>query len=100
MLGEVTYVVLPYQMYPLTGSTLAVGAIALVDLIPLLTLTVIGGAIADAVDRRRLLIWTELGMAASVAGLLVNAALPNPEVEACFVLAFFAAAFSAFGVGA
>jgi MFS family permease len=100
VLGEVTYVALPYQVYTLTGSTFAVGAIALVELIPLLTLTFIGGAAADALDRRRVLIWTELGTAASVAGLVVNAALPNPKVEACFVLAFFAAAFTAFGFGA
>jgi MFS family permease len=100
VLGEVTYVALPYQVYTLTGSTFAVGAIALVELIPLLTLTFIGGAAADALDRRRLLIWTEAGTAASVAGLVVNAALPHPSVGACFVFAFFAAAFSAFGAGA
>jgi MFS family permease len=100
VLGEVTYVALPYQVYQLTKSTFAVGAIALVELVPLLSLTFIGGAAADALDRRRLLVWTELGTAAAVAGLLVNAALPHPRVEACFVLAFFAAAFSSFGVGA
>lgn len=99
VLGEVTYVALPYQVYQLTRSTFAVGAIALVELLPLLTLTFIGGAAADALDRRRLLVWTELGTAASVAGLLVNAALPHPRVAACFALAFFAAAFSSFGVG-
>ena len=33
----------------------------------LLTLTLVGGALADAVDRRRLLIWTQLGMAAVAA---------------------------------
>jgi MFS family permease len=100
VLGEVTYVALPYQVYELTKSTFAVGAIALVELVPLLSLTFVGGAAADALDRRRLLVWTELGTAASVAGLLVNAALPHPRVEICFVLAFFAAAFSSFGVGA
>jgi MFS family permease len=100
VLGEVTYVALPYQVYQLTKSTFAVGAIALVELVPLLSLTFIGGAAADALDRRRLLVWTELGTAASVAGLLVNASLAHPRVDACFALAFFAAAFSSFGVGA
>jgi MFS family permease len=100
VLGEVTYVALPYQVYVLTESTFAVGAIALVELVPLLTLTFVGGAAADALDRRRLLLWTEAGVAASVAGLVVNAALPNPRVEACFVLAFFAAAFASLGAGA
>jgi MFS family permease len=99
-LGEVTYVALPFQVYHLTGSTFAVGAIAIVELIPLLSLTLIGGAAADALDRRRLLVWTEAGTAASVVGLVVNAALPNPTVVLCFVFAFFAAAFSSFGAGA
>jgi MFS family permease len=100
VLGEVTYVALPYQVYKLTGSTFAVGAIALVELVPLLSLTFVGGAAADALDRRRLLVVTELGTTAAVAGLVVNAALPHPRVEICFALAFFAAAFSSLGVGA
>jgi MFS family permease len=100
VLGEVTYVALPYQVYQLTKSTFAVGAIALVELVPLLSLTFLGGAAADAMDRRRVLMWTESGMALSVVGLLVNAALPHPSVALCFVFAFFAAAFSSFGVGA
>jgi MFS family permease len=100
VLGEVTYVALPYQIYNLTGSTFAVGAIALVELIPILSLTFIGGAAADALDRRRLLVVSEAGTTASVAGLVVNAALPHPQVWACYALAFSAAAFSSFGVGA
>jgi MFS family permease len=100
VLGEVTYVALPFQVYQLTGSTFAVGAIAIVELVPLLSLTLIGGAAADALDRRRLLVWTEAGTAASVVGLVANAALPHPEVALCFVFAFFAAAFSSFGAGA
>jgi predicted MFS family arabinose efflux permease len=100
VLGEVTYVALPFQVYELTKSTFAVGAIAIVELVPLLSLTLIGGAAADALDRRRLLVWTEAGTAASVAGLVVNAALPHPRVDLCFVFAFFAAAFSSFGAGA
>ncbi|HYY03672.1 MAG TPA: MFS transporter [Gaiellaceae bacterium] len=100
VLGEVTYVALPFQVYELTKSTFAVGAIAVVELVPLLSLTLLGGAAADALDRRRLLVWTEAGTAASVAGLVVNAALPHPRVALCFVFAFFAAAFSSFGAGA
>src|SRR5262249_51976551 len=96
----VTYVALPYQVYQLTRSTFAVGAIALVELVPLLTLTFVGGAAADALDRRRLLVWTEIGMAASVGGLVVNAALPHPRVPVCFALAFVAAAFDSLGAGA
>jgi MFS family permease len=100
LLGEVTYVALPYQVYELTKSTFAVGAIALVELVPILTVGLIGGAAADALDRRRLLVATEAGTLASVGGLVVNAALAHPHVEVCFALASFAAAFSSFGAGA
>jgi MFS family permease len=100
VLGEVTYVALPYQVYRLTGSTFAVGAIALVELVPLLTLTLIGGAAADALDRRRLLLVTETGMVLAVGGLVVNAALAHPSVAACFALAFLAASFDSLGAGA
>ena len=92
-------VALPYQVYLLTGSTFLVGMLAFVELVPLLTLTLVGGALADAVDRRRLLIWTQLGMAAVGIGLVVNSARDHPSVTACFVLAFFAASFFCLGVG-
>jgi MFS family permease len=95
----VAQVALPFQIYSLTGSTLAVAAISFVELVPLVTLTLLGGALADAVDRRRLLIWTQFGMAATGIGLVVNAALAEPRVWACFVLAFFSASFFCLGVG-
>src|SRR6267142_668428 len=50
----ITYVALPYQMYRLTGSTLAVGLLGLAELVPLLTTAFVGGLLADAVDRRRM----------------------------------------------
>jgi MFS family permease len=97
--GGLIQVALPYQVYQLTGSTLAVGAIAFVELIPLLTLTLVGGALADALDRRRLLLWTQCGMALVGAALVVNAALPEPQVWACFVLGFLSASLFCLGIG-
>ena len=97
--GGVVQVALPFQIYELTGSTLAVAALSFVELVPLVTLTLLGGALADAVDRRRLLLWTQLGMAVTGVGLVVNAALPQPAEWACFVLAFFSASFFCLGVG-
>jgi MFS family permease len=95
----IVQVALPFQIYDLTGSTLAVAAVAFVELIPLVTLTLVGGALADALDRRRLLVWTQAGMALVGVGLLVNASLPNPQVWAVFVLAFFSASFFCLGIG-
>ena len=98
--GEITYVAIPYQMYELTGSTLAVGLVALCELVPLLTLTLVGGAIADAVDRRRLVLATEVALLLSSAGLAANAALPNPQVWLLYVLAFVSACFFSLGIPA
>ena len=97
--GGVVQVALPYQIYQLTGSTLAVAALSFVELVPLVTLTLLGGALADAVDRRKLLIWTQVGMAVTGVGLVVNAAVSQPQVWACFVLAFFSASFFCLGIG-
>ena len=97
--GGVVQVALPYQIYQLTGSTLAVAALSFVELVPLVTLTLLGGALADAVDRRKLLIWTQVGMAVTGVGLVVNAAVSEPQVWACFVLAFFSASFFCLGIG-
>ena len=60
----ITYVALPYQMYRATGSTLAVGLLGVAELVPLLATAFIGGALADAVDRRRMVIVTDIGLAA------------------------------------
>src|SRR6187200_2064243 len=97
--GGVVQVALPFQIYQLTGSTLAVAALSFVELVPLVTLTLLGGALADALDRRRLLIWTQVGMAVTGVGLVVNAAVPDPQEWACFVLAFFSASFFCLGIG-
>ena len=97
--GGVVQVALPFQIYQLTGSTLAVAALSFVELVPLVTLTLLGGALADALDRRRLLIWTQVGMAVTGVGLVVNAAVAHPQPWACFVLAFFSASFFCLGIG-
>jgi MFS family permease len=55
---QITAVVLPYQVYVLTNDLVAVGVLSLVQLIPILLFSLGGGAVADAVDRRRLLLVT------------------------------------------
>src|SRR6266516_356745 len=97
---EIAYVALVYQVYALTKSSLAVGLLSLVELVPLLTLTLLGGAFADALDRRRLILWQQIGMSLGSAALLANAALPHPKVWACYAGGFVAASSFSFGVGA
>jgi MFS family permease len=60
----------------------------------------VGGAVADAVDRRRLVLVTETLQACAIGGLLVNAALPHPSVVLLFVLATVLMTCFSAGVGA
>ena len=84
--SEIAAVAAPIQLYHLTHSTLQVGLLSLCELFPLLTLTIVGGAIADAVDRRRLLLVTEVLLAAVALGFAANASLARPRVWALYVL--------------
>jgi MFS family permease len=82
----VSYVAVPYQLYELTGSNLAVGLLGVAELVPLLVFGLWGGALADHVDRRRLLVVTGIAQAVLVATLMVNALLPEPQVAVIYVV--------------
>jgi MFS family permease len=98
--SEMALVALPFQVWQLTHSTLALGLFSLTELFPLLTLTLAGGAVADAFDRRRMVLVTETLQAVGIAGLLVNAALPHPSTAVVFVFATVVAGCFSAGVGA
>jgi len=83
----VTYVALPYQVYRLTGSSFAVGLLGVAELVPLLLTAFIGGALADALDRRRVVLATDVGLAVGCALLTANALLPRPRVWPLFLAA-------------
>jgi MFS family permease len=91
----ITAVALPYQAFALTHSPLAVGLFGVVQLIPLLLLAFVGGALADAFDRRRLVQLTELSLACLSGALLVNALLPQPQLWLLYVVAALAAGLDA-----
>jgi predicted MFS family arabinose efflux permease len=83
---QLTVVAIPYQVYRLTGSSLDVGLVSLAQLGPLLVCSLIGGAVADAHDRRKLLLVTELLLALVSAGLAVNGGLSRPALWPLFAL--------------
>jgi len=88
---QLTVVAVPYQVYLLTRSSLAVGMVGLASVVPLVSLSLAGGAIADAVDRRKLLLVTQLLSAATSAGLALNAASGSPRLWPIYVLAALSA---------
>ena len=92
---QVTVVALPFELWQLTHSSLSIGLLALVQLVPILVFSLGGGAVADAVDRRRLLIVTQVLLACASLFLVLLALQPSPSIWAFYVIAFVAA-----GVGA
>jgi MFS family permease len=95
--AEIGTVAIPYQVYTLTHSTALVGLLGLASLIPLLVVPLIGGAIADALDRRTILLCTETGLTVVAALFLVNSLLPHPHVWLLFVLQSLAIAVFSLG---
>ncbi|RQP21883.1 MFS transporter [Piscinibacter terrae] len=82
----VSYVAVPWQLYQLTHSNAQVGLLGLVQLLPVVICGLLGGAVADRVDRKRLLIVSEALMAMCLAGLLANAWAAAPSVLAIYAL--------------
>ncbi|MFD9301953.1 MFS transporter [Streptomyces sp. NPDC060048] len=80
-------IALPLQIKHLTDSPLAVGAMGAVELVPLVVCGLYGGALADAVDRRRMILLTEAGLGLLALVLLVNSALPDPLLWPLYVVA-------------
>lgn len=91
----VTFVALPYQCFQITHSSLAVGLLGAAEFVPIMLLALLGGAMADAFDRRRLMQIAEVASLVVAAGLVVNALLAEPHVWVLFVAAALMAAATA-----
>lgn len=93
---QMRFVAVPYQVFNITGSTIAVGLIGLVEVIPLVVFSVAGGALADSVDRKRLVAWVQIGLIVSSGALAaVTFAGESPSLLAIYVLTAIGSAFSA-----
>ena len=90
-----SFVVVPVQVYQLTGSTLLVGLLSAAEFALILLMAFVGGACADFIDKRRMLRLTEIGQTLVTAALLFNATLGNPRVWLLFVCAALHAGLSA-----
>ncbi|TDO50809.1 putative MFS family arabinose efflux permease [Kribbella sp. VKM Ac-2527] len=83
--GMVGYVALPFQLYQLTESNFAVGAMGLVTIAPLVIFGLYGGALADHVDRRKMLVITGVAQILICAVLLGNTRLADPQIWIIYV---------------
>lgn len=92
---QITIVAVPYQVFLITGSTLAVGALGIAQFIPLMAVSLVGGAVADAFDRRKLLVVGHVLLAVTAIGLMLNASAAEPALWPLYALSALNAALSA-----
>ncbi len=92
---QAALVALPFQVYTLTRSALLTGLLGAAELVPLVTLALLGGALSDRMDRRRLLLLDQFGLVGTAGILCALAAVGSPPVAALFVLAGLTAGFGA-----
>ncbi|WP_370248363.1 MFS transporter [Nocardioides sp.] len=78
--AQLTVVAVPAQIYADTGSSAYVGLTGVFGLVPLIVFGLWGGALADVMDRRRLLLITTTGLIVTSALFWVQAALGNTNV--------------------
>ena len=90
----ITFVALPFQVKELTNSFWAVGLIGMVEIIPLTIFGLYGGVLADHVDRKKMIWFTEFGTLIATLVLFLNARRENPSVILLFVIAAIFAALS------
>ena len=90
-----TFIVVPVQVYQLTGSTLLVGLLSASEFVLILLMAFIGGAYADFIDKRRMLRLTEIGQTLVTVVLVCNALLARPQVWLLFVCAALHAGLAA-----
>jgi len=93
--GALTMFAVPLQVYDITRSPFAVGALGVAQLIPTVTIGLLGGALADAVDRRRLVLVITCGSAVVSAGLAAQAFAGLHSLWLLYVLAALSASLSA-----
>ncbi|HYQ16922.1 MAG TPA: MFS transporter [Polyangiaceae bacterium] len=91
-----TYVAIPFQVYELSHSAWYVGLLGAAQLVPLLFAALFGGAMADSLDRRRMLVVAELALAICSACLLLNARLAQPSLWAVFAISAAMSALNGF----
>src|SRR3979411_2081402 len=91
----ITVVAIPFQVYQLSHSVLLVGSLGLVELAALIGFAMLGGALADAADRRVMVLLSEAGLMVGSLLLAGNSLLSHPLTWLIFAVAALQGAFDA-----
>jgi MFS family permease len=92
---ETARITIPLHVYLLTDSLALVGLVALAQLVPALLFSLVGGVLADSVDRRRLMVASQIGMGLTTLALFVLALMPSPPIWLIFLCAALLTTFFA-----
>jgi MFS family permease len=95
--GALTNFAVPLQVWDVTRSPLAVGAIGIAEVVPVLAIGLFGGAVADTLDRRKLVLATTICAAAVSAALAAQAFADPRQVWLLYALVAVASATGAVG---
>jgi MFS family permease len=96
--SQITLVAVFIQVFELTDSAAAVGAIGLAQLGPLIVFTLLGGPLIDRFDRRRLLLIAAAGQAVASGVLLLGALAGDPPLALVYVAAGLAGGLAGFSL--
>lgn len=92
----ISYVVVPFQMFELTKSNLMVGSISLVQLFSVILFGIVGGAYADRLNRRNVMLVSEALMIFVLGIMVFNSYLPHPSIVLIFLCTAVVQALSGF----
>lgn len=98
--GQIATVAVLAQVWDLTGSPVGTGAIGLATGVPMVLFGLLGGTLADTVDRRAVVRATTAGQLLAAVGLCVQAAVGNRSVLVLLALVALGAACGALGAPA
>jgi MFS family permease len=82
----ISYVAVPYQVYQLTKNNALVGALGVVQLVPMIVFSLLGGTYADRLNRKKLLIYSEVLMIGIMGLFTLNSMRAEPSIAMIFIL--------------
>jgi MFS family permease len=94
--SQMQYVAINWHVYLLTKSALALGTVGLVRVVPIILCSLVGGVVADALDRKRLMMVTQTVMLLSAGALAAVTWLGLQSVWPIYLLTAVSAAATAF----
>lgn len=92
---QMRLVAVPFQVFEMTGSTVAVGLIGLVEVVPLIVFSIVGGAIADVFDRRKVVAIATVGLMLDAIALAVLSFGGDASLWSIYALTAVGSAFGA-----